>query len=410
MTSIANSWRSVKLSDLASSIESGKRPKGGVADYTEGIPSLGGEHLDGDGGFRFQKIKYVPLAFAKEMKKGAIKKSDILLVKDGATTGKVSYVTEGFPYQEAVINEHLFSIRLPETVNKKWVFYYLWSLQGNKQILKDFKGAAQGGISNKFSDYVYVPLPDLDVQNSLVQEIEGKFSQVEGAVNSLELSIRQLELFNQSLLDAEFSKLHQKRKLSSLLLTKLSNGYSGKPVKYQTDTKVLSLSATTSGTFDGSHYKFLDEAGLDMRDIWCKQGDIYIQRGNTIEYVGVPAIYTGKDKEFIFPDLMIRIQVNPNQMDIKFLYYALSSPKIRNEMRRNAKGSAGTMPKINQSILNDLDIPYCSLDEQLEVVKRLDERLSKADEMKEIAINTIEQCKALKHSILKIIFTNAVLN
>lgn len=410
MKTISKLWPSVKLSDLASSIESGKRPKGGVADYFEGTPSLGGEHLDSDGGFKFQKIKYVPAAFAKGMKKGAIKKSDILIVKDGATTGKVSYVTDAFPYQEAVINEHLFLIRLPETVNKKWVFFYLWSLQGNKQILEDFKGAAQGGISSKFSDYVTVPLPDLDLQNHLVQEIEGKFSQIESAVKSLEHSIVQLELFKQSLLDAEFSKLPQKRKLSSLLLAKLSNGYSGKPVKYQTNTKVLSLSATTTGTFDGSHYKFLDEAGLDTRDIWCKQGDIYVQRGNTIEYVGVPAIYTGKDKEFIFPDLMIRIQVNINEMSTKFLYYAISSPKIRNEMRRNAKGVAGTMPKINQSILNDLDIPYCTQDEQIKVVGRLEERLSKADEMKEAAISTIEQCKALKHSILKLIFNSSVLN
>jgi type I restriction enzyme, S subunit len=410
MTPKANLWPSIKLSDLASRIESGKRPKGGVASYSEGIPSLGGEHLDGDGGFKLKKIKYVPLAFAKEMKKGSIKISDILLVKDGATTGKVSYVTNSFPYLEAVINEHLFLIRLPETVNKKWVFFYLWSLQGNKQILEDFKGAAQGGISNKFSDYVKVPLPDLDVQNHFVQEIEGKFSQIESAVNSLELSIKQLELFKQSLLDAEFNKLPQKRKLSSLLLAKLTNGYSGKPVKYQTNTKVLSLSATTTGVFDGSHYKFLDEDGLDARDIWCKQGDIYVQRGNTIEYVGVPAIYTEKDKEFIFPDLMIRIQVNTNEMSTKFLYYAISSPKIRNEMRRNAKGVAGTMPKINQSIVNNLDIPYCTLNDQIKVVSRLEERLSKADAMRETAIKNIEQCKALKHSILKSIFNSSVLN
>ncbi len=410
MTKNFESWSYTKLRELATAIESGKRPKGGVSDFTEGIPSLGGEHLNSEGGFKFHKIKYVPVDFAKAMKRGMIKTGDILLVKDGATTGKVSFVDKSFPYEEAVINEHLFLIRLPNTVNKKWVFYFLWSLEGNAQILDDFRGAAQGGISNNFSNCINVPLPSIDVQNKLVQAIEDKFSQIDVASNLLRLSVDQLNAFKESILEAEFGKINYKRKLSSLLSTKLSNGYSGKPVKYETDTKVLSLSATTSGIFDASQYKFLDEAGLDTRDIWCKQGDIYVQRGNTIEYVGVPAIYTGKDKEFIFPDLMIRIRANRDVIETKFLYYALSSTKIRNEMRKNAKGSAGTMPKINQSILNDLDIPCCSIEEQLQIVERLEGRISNADDMTATVLEAISRCIGLKKSVLKSVFSGSKSN
>ena len=53
------SWEKVKLSSIISCLESGKRPKGGVSKYDEGIPSLGGEHLSSDGGFNFKKIRYV---------------------------------------------------------------------------------------------------------------------------------------------------------------------------------------------------------------------------------------------------------------------------------------------------------------------------------------------------------------
>src|SRR5690606_20135618 len=99
-------------------------------------------------------------------------------------------------------------------------------------------------------------------------------------------------------------------------------GYSGKPVSKQTRWRVLSLSATTSGVFSSAHFKYLDESDLDDRDVWCETGDILVQRGNTKEYVGVPAIYTGKSREFIFPDLMIRLRANPEVISPEYLWYA----------------------------------------------------------------------------------------
>ena len=58
----SDSWESMNLSEFIT-LESGSRPKGGVRDILEGIPSLGGEHLNADGGFNFKKIKYIPEEF-----------------------------------------------------------------------------------------------------------------------------------------------------------------------------------------------------------------------------------------------------------------------------------------------------------------------------------------------------------
>ena len=44
-------WCEVFLKDVINGLESGKRPKGGVSGYLEGVPSIGGEHLNNDGGF-----------------------------------------------------------------------------------------------------------------------------------------------------------------------------------------------------------------------------------------------------------------------------------------------------------------------------------------------------------------------
>lgn len=81
MSNYPDHWKVFRLGELISSLESGKRPKGGVQDIKSGIPSIGGEHLNSFGGFDFSKIKYVPEVFANNMTKGKIQVDDIMLLK-----------------------------------------------------------------------------------------------------------------------------------------------------------------------------------------------------------------------------------------------------------------------------------------------------------------------------------------
>lgn len=158
----------VQLSEVFSSLESGSRPKGGIIEGVGDVPSLGAEHLDGQGSFNFTKLKLIPKEYFSSMTKGIIQADDILIVKDGATTGKVSFVDENFPYGEAAINEHVFCLRLNEKrAFPKYVFWHLKSSKGQRQILQDFRGATVGGISRGFMDEVKISLPSIPEQRRI---------------------------------------------------------------------------------------------------------------------------------------------------------------------------------------------------------------------------------------------------
>ncbi len=101
-------WELTSLISVLSQLDSGSRPKGGVKNIPSGIPSIGGEHLNSKGGFNFEKIRYIPENYFSQMKKGKIQPGDTLIVKDGATTGKTSFVSNSFPFTKAAINEHIF--------------------------------------------------------------------------------------------------------------------------------------------------------------------------------------------------------------------------------------------------------------------------------------------------------------
>ena len=109
----------VKLADVVKELESGARPKGGVSSETGTIPSLGAEHLSEDGGFNFHKNKFITNEFFNRLKAGKVKCNDILIVKDGATTGKISYVQKDFPFSNAAINEHVFRIAIDKRSNAR---------------------------------------------------------------------------------------------------------------------------------------------------------------------------------------------------------------------------------------------------------------------------------------------------
>lgn len=145
-------------------IESGSREKGGA--LTEGIPSLGAEHLQSDGNINWdpKKMKYISPSFFKTLKTGILQEGDVLVVKDGATTGKIAYVSH-LP-SCAAINEHIFLLRTKSSLHSKFLFYYLQSSVGNHRIMEYYHGATVGGIGKNIAS-IKIPLPPTDEQRHI---------------------------------------------------------------------------------------------------------------------------------------------------------------------------------------------------------------------------------------------------
>lgn len=380
---LPNNWVATLLSELLISLESGSRPRGGVRGITQGVPSVGGEHLKYDGTFDFSSVKFVPREFADKMTKGRIKIGDILVVKDGATTGKTSFVDSGFPFKNAVVNEHVFICRPNASINPIFLFRFMASQEGQNRILENFKGSAQGGINKSFVANTQIPVPPIFEQHRIVEKLQKLLSKIDDSQRRLIRIPIILKRFRQSILNAActgkltvdlrgFDELSswEQVKLSDVIEDKPKNGYSAKPVQHETSYRVLTLTATTSGKFYGCHFKYFDEHIPSDSPLWLSPGDILVQRGNTIEYVGVPAVYNGQPNEYVYPDLMIKFRANSKVLT-EYLYFVLSWGESRKYLRQRATGTAGNMPKINQSVLIDLPIPLPPLKEQKDIIARV---------------------------------------
>lgn len=168
--------------------------------------------------------------------------------------------------------------------------------------------------------------------------------------------------------------------LDAILIRGPTNGYSPKSVDYETKVRSLTLSATTSGVFKGEYSKFIADDIPMSSDLWLQDGDILVQRGNTIEYVGVPAIYRGEPSSYIYPDLMMKLRVS-SELDSNYVCFVMSASPSRDFLRERASGTSGTMPKINQKTLTSLPIPIPPLAEQRRIVEKIHKLMMQCDQL-----------------------------
>ena len=143
-------WEVTTLGTQLNLLESGKRPKGGIRDVEDGVPSIGAENINGIGRHDFASEKYIPREFFQEMRKGVVRDRDVAIYKDGAYIGKSSYFRDGFPHAECCVNEHVFLLHT-DGIRFTQNALYLWLQEPDTvhAIRAKNANAAQPGINQQ---------------------------------------------------------------------------------------------------------------------------------------------------------------------------------------------------------------------------------------------------------------------
>ena len=147
---VPQGWEVTTLGTQLNLLESGKRPKGGIREVEDGIPSIGAENINGIGRHDFAREKYIPRDFFQEMRKGVVRDRDVAIYKDGAYIGKSSYFRDGFPHDECCVNEHVFLLHT-DGIRFTQNALYLWLQEPDTvhAIRAKNANAAQPGINQQ---------------------------------------------------------------------------------------------------------------------------------------------------------------------------------------------------------------------------------------------------------------------
>ena len=131
----------------------------------------------------------------------------VMIALTGATAGKVGYLRF-----EACGNQSITGILPCDSLNQRFLYYYL--LSKREQILADCIGGAQPHISQGYVKNMRVPVPDLEIQNDIVDRLTKLTSVLSLRERQLGLldkivSARFVELFGNPLDGTARYPLHQ---------------------------------------------------------------------------------------------------------------------------------------------------------------------------------------------------------
>jgi type I restriction enzyme, S subunit len=133
----------------------------------------------------------------------------------------------------------------------------------------------------------------------------------------------------------------------------------------------LKLSAVSNGRFKREENKALRDADEQEQALALRAGDVLITRSNTPELVADVACVPVDEPTLLLPDLIYRLRIQDGKVLPEYLTYFLTTAAARAQIRRDARGSSGSMVKVSQGhVLSWLTL-LPPLSEQAEIVGHL---------------------------------------
>ena len=171
-----------RIGDMPHTLETGKRPTGGVKGIDSGVPSIGAENIKGLGCYDFSKTKYVTEEFASTMKKGIINGYELLIYKDGGKPGyfipNFAIFGEGYPYDRMCLNEHVFKLDFGNKGYSLFTYFYFKTKQIMSYLNAQGAKAAIPGINSKDIDAIMMPSLENECVKQYCSEIEDIITQI----------------------------------------------------------------------------------------------------------------------------------------------------------------------------------------------------------------------------------------
>jgi len=309
---------------------------------------------------------------------------------------------------EKVCTNFLRLVRVDKKLNSFYVNHYLQYFYYSGEIVK-YQGGSNNLRNLKYKEFetITIPLPPLAEQNRIVAKLDSLFTQLESIKTSMAKIPVLLKNFRQQVLtQAVTGKLTEEWregkdfkewKNSSLgeISTKITDGAHNVPKVLEIGYPYLMAKDLTGGFLDFSQNNFISEK--DHQELYnkCKpqKGDLLIVNigagtGNNV--------LIDTDIEFSFKNIAI---VKPKRDIINGRFLKFSFDKHKAEILTN-QVRGGAQPFLSLTALKSINIKIPTLEEQQEIVSRVESLFAKADAIEEKYKNLKTKIETLPQTIL----------
>lgn len=319
---------------------------------------------------------------------------DLLIVCDGSRSGLTGRAIKG------VVGSTLSKI-YADGLTTEYLRYFIQSKYTLLNTQK--KGTGTPHLNANILKASKLVVPSLEEQERIVARIEELFSSLDNAVEMLKKTKAQLEVYRQAVLKEAFGGEwnYEKANILCEFITKgttppKTKMYSGKGeipfIKVYNLTFNTQLDFRVEPTYvdKETHENFLARSKVFPGDVLMNivgppMGKVSIVPNTYSEWNINQAIARFRCKDRIYN---------------KFLAYYLGFAETVEQMKKKSKATAGQF-NLTLEICRELLIPVPDIEEQYDIVFRIDEHLSMCDSIEKTVDTALAQAEAMRQSILK---------
>jgi type I restriction enzyme S subunit len=323
----------------------------------------------------------------------------IILPGNGANVGHVSFYKGKIEaYQRTYVIHNI-------NINPKYLYWqlkYKWKIVNQKN---QFGSATNYIKMGNFTGYM-LPMPPLNEQQRIANKLDQLLAQVDSIKSRIDNIPKILKRFRQSVLNAAVTgKLTEQWRGEDITNWKnIKLGEVGKGFNYGSSSKskkegsipVLRMGNIQNGKLNWNDLVYTSDK-KEIEKYFLKKGDVLFNRTNSPELVGKTAIYQG-EKPCIYAGYLIKVQGN-EKLNAEFLHIVLNSP-IAIDYCQKVKTDGVSQSNINAKKLREFKFNLPPIEEQTEIVKRVESLFAFADQIEQRVKDAQARINNLTQSIL----------
>jgi type I restriction enzyme S subunit len=387
-------WVNATLKDIVLH-KKGKKPKETVLENKNGyLPYILIDEMEGKKVRAYTKDKNVPVA----------NKNDVLIVWDGSI-GKTATGIKG------TIGSTIAALT-PIIVEANFLNAFL---QLSKPVIEQTsRGTGLQHINPRAFWPLQFPLPPINEQKCIAAKLEKIMPRIDALKERLGRIPQIIKRFRQAVLTAAVTgklteEWRKKHKLNikweytifeKIIIEGPQNGLYKPQKSYGSGYLIVRIDNFYDGVINPwNTVKRIELNKNELKTYGLQNGNIIINRVNSMTYLGKSALVRNLPEECVFESNMMRIKINFERGDPEYLIKYLNSQRGLNELRKNAK-HAVNQSSINQQDVKAVTISLPPLKEQKEIIRQINKLFAFADKLEAHYNKAKEKIDKLPQSVL----------
>jgi len=322
-----------------------------------------------------------------------IVKTGTLLVSFKLTLGRLAFAGCDLYTNEAIAS---LELKNDKEINKYYLYYFLF--------FYDWQDAAKGDVKIKGKTLnkaklklIDIPLPPLPEQKRIVKILDKAFAAIDKAIANTQKNLQNSKELFDSYINNIFSNPGEdweREKLGNV--AKINYGYTEKASIEAIGPRFLRITDIQNHFVNWNSVPFCRINKEQLPKFLLADGDIVFARTGAT---------TGKSyliknpPSSVYASYLIRLQIQNKNLDPKFVYMFFQTQIYWDKIKLGISGSA--QGGFNATKLNNLEIIFPNTLKQKQIVKKLDDLLSKTQELESIYQQKLKDLEELKKSILQ---------